>query len=261
MIVRDALKLFFVDPFLILLEKYRMQATYPGDKKAEEIFKNAGSSRSLSEIKSFLAGVIMGHEFIQPMKVLEEMEFGERGELPDFSNIKIANEFMAAYFGLWNEVAVHRDPIKPFSFSSSLTTQDKLDESIWLPFAERRLNEMAEFLMGLGVSETPTLLDLADSKILVKNDEYLPNIIAKNFELLQIEVLKQTKSKKKTGEVIFSLIEDTDKAMKTHHAAFCNLLQSIEAAPKPAQRPKSKVGRNEPCPCGSGKKSKHCCLK
>ncbi len=117
------------------------------------------------------------------------------------------------------------------------------------------------FLIGLGVSETPTLLDLTDSKILDKNNEYLPNIIAKNFELLQNEVLKQTQSKKKTGDVIFNLIEDTDKAMKTHHAAFCNLLQSIEVEPKPAQRPKSKVGRNEPCPCGSGKKSKHCCLQ
>lgn len=25
-------------------------------------------------------------------------------------------------------------------------------------------------------------------------------------------------------------------------------------------RPKRKIGRNEPCPCGSGKKYKHCCL-
>ena len=25
-------------------------------------------------------------------------------------------------------------------------------------------------------------------------------------------------------------------------------------------RPSSKIGRNDPCPCGSGKKYKHCCL-
>lgn len=24
---------------------------------------------------------------------------------------------------------------------------------------------------------------------------------------------------------------------------------------------KNKIGRNDPCPCGSGKKYKHCCLK
>jgi len=37
-----------------------------------------------------------------------------------------------------------------------------------------------------------------------------------------------------------------------------------EAAEKPAQpvkRETRKVGRNEPCPCGSGKKYKKCCGK
>lgn len=29
--------------------------------------------------------------------------------------------------------------------------------------------------------------------------------------------------------------------------------------PMPSQREKAKVGRNEPCPCGSGKKYKKCC--
>jgi len=31
--------------------------------------------------------------------------------------------------------------------------------------------------------------------------------------------------------------------------------------PQPQQRAAKKVGRNEPCPCGSGKKYKHCCGK
>jgi len=31
------------------------------------------------------------------------------------------------------------------------------------------------------------------------------------------------------------------------------------ASPAAAAVPKPKVGRNEPCPCGSGKKFKHCC--
>jgi hypothetical protein len=32
-------------------------------------------------------------------------------------------------------------------------------------------------------------------------------------------------------------------------------------AAAPLRRESPKVGRNEPCPCGSGKKFKHCCLK
>jgi hypothetical protein len=30
--------------------------------------------------------------------------------------------------------------------------------------------------------------------------------------------------------------------------------------PKPIVRPGSKIGRNDPCPCGSGKKYKKCCM-
>jgi uncharacterized protein len=31
-------------------------------------------------------------------------------------------------------------------------------------------------------------------------------------------------------------------------------------APTPGPARKAKIGRNEPCPCGSGKKYKKCCL-
>lgn len=30
--------------------------------------------------------------------------------------------------------------------------------------------------------------------------------------------------------------------------------------PTPTQRARRRVGRNDPCPCGSGKKFKRCCL-
>jgi uncharacterized protein YecA (UPF0149 family) len=35
-------------------------------------------------------------------------------------------------------------------------------------------------------------------------------------------------------------------------------LSSVLSAPKPTRS--TKAGRNDPCPCGSGKKFKHCCL-
>lgn len=38
---------------------------------------------------------------------------------------------------------------------------------------------------------------------------------------------------------------------------FTNKDDSVAA--KPVQRKTAKVGRNDPCPCGSGKKYKNCC--
>ena len=34
--------------------------------------------------------------------------------------------------------------------------------------------------------------------------------------------------------------------------------EELVAAPAPAHRAENKVGRNDPCPCGSGKKFKKC---
>jgi len=48
--------------------------------------------------------------------------------------------------------------------------------------------------------------------------------------------------------------------VRLQHADYADALQAGDAASKPpAQvRARQKVGRNEPCPCGSGKKYKHC---
>jgi hypothetical protein len=55
-------------------------------------------------------------------------------------------------------------------------------------------------------------------------------------------------------------------AVDEHRAAFRDALADPNrerfAGPKaaPDRRPAPKIGRNEPCPCGSGRKYKQCCL-
>jgi hypothetical protein len=36
---------------------------------------------------------------------------------------------------------------------------------------------------------------------------------------------------------------------------------AVSGKPKPVKRPGSRIGRNDPCPCGSGRKYKKCCGK
>lgn len=47
----------------------------------------------------------------------------------------------------------------------------------------------------------------------------------------------------------------TLKAMRERYA------ELAAAKPKPIKNKASKLGRNDPCPCGSGKKYKKCCLR
>ncbi len=38
-------------------------------------------------------------------------------------------------------------------------------------------------------------------------------------------------------------------------------MREMAIPPNAKQQRLGRVGRNEPCPCGSGKKFKHCCLR
>jgi uncharacterized protein len=44
------------------------------------------------------------------------------------------------------------------------------------------------------------------------------------------------------------------------HAYWLARRAELESAARPVRRSESRVGRNDPCPCGSGKKYKKCCL-
>ncbi|MGA2113487.1 MAG: SEC-C metal-binding domain-containing protein [Bryobacteraceae bacterium] len=43
-------------------------------------------------------------------------------------------------------------------------------------------------------------------------------------------------------------------------AQICTTANPVPSPSEPYRRPNPKIGRNQPCPCGSGQKHKHCCL-
>lgn len=47
---------------------------------------------------------------------------------------------------------------------------------------------------------------------------------------------------------------------KYEKAALKPLPATSVPIPAKSEHPKEKIGRNDPCPCGSGKKYKRCCL-
>jgi hypothetical protein len=64
-------------------------------------------------------------------------------------------------------------------------------------------------------------------------------------------------------EAMLKIQPDLNSFLEKRHALLRRLRErSLATKPKPEPVPakKAKIGRNEPCPCGSGKKYKHCCL-
>jgi uncharacterized protein YecA (UPF0149 family) len=63
--------------------------------------------------------------------------------------------------------------------------------------------------------------------------------------------------KKKGGAYFDSLMADIQHDI-VHTIYKVNIEKREAPAHKPSPLPGQKVGRNDPCPCGSGKKYKHC---
>ncbi len=84
-----------------------------------------------------------------------------------------------------------------------------------------------------------------------------------------LEVLERTQGEEgdTEGFVEFKAYYELGGEEITHHevASFRNVdgtwyfVDGVEVKPRPFTRVERKVGLNEPCPCGSGKKFKKCC--
>lgn len=86
------------------------------------------------------------------------------------------------------------------------------------------------------------------------------------FDTVTLLARMQVRSQEEVEREELERQERLARAMQFQHAAPPSVLPETEAAPPvieertppPFARPEPKVGRNEPCPCGSGKKYKQC---
>lgn len=236
---------------------------YPGDKAASEVLRRADCRYTIGELKALMAGVLSGPTFVQPSEVLDHIEFGAIDQ-PHFGDKELARDFLGVFFGLWNQIADHRNPDKPFSFSQPDPTWKAEDFDAWLKFAQLREAEIGEFLVGLGMSDVPVLADLDDSSELGTTN-YLPHLVSKHLGHLERETRMLQKSKSRDAKSICKIIQALDDDTKKHHRLFMEEMLSLQpvspAKPKSAMREGPKIGRNDPCHCGSGKKFKQCCLQ
>jgi preprotein translocase subunit SecA len=94
-------------------------------------------------------------------------------------------------------------------------------------------------------SDTVMLLQ----RLQVKTEEEIEREEAERRRRLQARMQLQHAPPPELAEQVPSLPEETPRALAA---------QSAGPATLPFVRGERKIGRNEPCPCGSGRKFKHC---
>ena len=191
----------------------------------------------LTELDGFLAGLSLCPEFVLPGEWLPYV--WRRDEGAPFEDAEDARQFAAMVVAYHGEIAreLARGRYRPLfevderngdtlweiwieGFADAMT----LRPDAWAPFGETGDDDVATALAGI-----VTLIDIARD--------------ASDLERAQIDRL-------------------TDEAPRLL-PAWIRLLHGAQAAQQgpvatTAQRP-AKIGRNEPCPCGSGRKWKRCC--
>ncbi len=86
--------------------------------------------------------------------------------------------------------------------------------------------------------------------------EYVSLSINGTYKVVEADFLSNKQKSKKA--IILSIFEIYDTVLKTW-SAYRDEDESFEDY-KPQPAVSTKIGRNDPCPCGSGKKHKKCCL-
>lgn len=209
--------------------------------------RSPAESMMLSDLDGFLTGIAVGPELVMPSEWLPVI-FGD--EAPEFADEAEANGILGAIMGRYNEI-LHQ------------IADDDLDPVFWADSAGTLI--AADWAEGFLQA------------IMLRADAWGPLFKSKRDGQLLVPILALCGDE--NGASLLGLLpEEEDRVMEeatefvpicvTAIAAYWRAKASTQISmplvhPQPAQpdHPPSKIGRNQLCPCGSGKKFKKCCGK
>lgn len=216
-----------------------------------EKYATDNSVVSVSELDGFLTAIVSGPDMIMPSEWLPEI-WGGVENMPNWESEEEVSRFMQITMGIMNdnaEVLMEQ----PEDFQALVLVDMQQDEpvdvvSLWCCGYVRGVS-----MRGQSWASLPDDLQAHLSCIALFGSEEGEEIIG-DFEDLEVESLKQE-------------IEPAARALHAYWLQQRAHLSPGFSAPSsgpraqvlPFVRPQPKVGPNEPCPCGSGKKYKKCC--
>jgi uncharacterized protein len=203
-----------------------------------EQFQNDDSVRDISELDGFFTALISSPEIL-PFSVWYNALWGNPATLPKWKDDKAFDNFvnlMVQHMGnLELVITEHPEQFGPI-FNEELVEED----------GDETMPSLQEWCYGYR--------RLSDSwpKELPEDQEVMLNVIT--LHSLGEEAYEEDE----LPEIDLFTAADmiTHAAVQMHE-----YWASRRPSTTPVVRGEEKVGRNDPCPCGSGKKSKQCCAK
>lgn len=203
----------------------------------------AGRAMNVEELDGFFCALVMGPDLIMPSEYLPIVLGGGEGADRAFVNLEQANTILQLVMRHWNTIAgavERRELYLPVMLEAEAGS---LQGQRWA----------SGFMRGVALRR-------ASWAELVQDDNESGSLFA--IALLGGDVDPEFASKPMPAEHQEDLLKHAVAGMNRiarYFAAERRAGAGARAADATVRRRSAKVGRNEPCSCGSGRKYKHCC--
>jgi len=202
-----------------------------------------GQAMNVEQLDGFFAALIAGPETVMPSEYYPEVFGGEMSDACEFASLDEANEILGLMMRHWNTIAA---------------TLNK--DEVYVPLLLEDEDGMAHgndwahgFMRG-------TLMRHDGWVELVNDEEHggclIPMMMLCHEHDEDPEMRPKPISPEKREEVIVHMAAGL---LQTYRYFRAHRQVNASAHTSSPRRTAPKVGRNDPCPCGSGKKYKRCC--
>ena len=210
-----------------------------------------GDGMSIGELDGYIAGLIVCPEMVLPSEWLSGVWGGEH----EFAEVAEAEATIAAVMGHYNRIARELAD-RPEDYAPVLEIDPNSGESLWEPWIDgferaMRLRPDAWEEIALSGDEEASA---SVSMIIALNDFY-------NGRSELTEEAEDELDRLAPG-MIPEFVRNLNAWTKSRQSGKGGRVSTgFDAGIGPGEPPAfgRKVGRNEPCPCGSGRKYKRCC--
>jgi uncharacterized protein len=204
---------------------------------AAPLFK--GKAMSIDRLQGFLVAVVSSPDAILPSQWLLDVV----GADVEYDSMEQAQQFMDLLMRFYNEVASALSANEPFPFvlRQRSSTDERMNYQTWCE----------GYILGWALSSQEWLRP---------GNEALKKL---TFPILYLSGAFREEAEAK-GKVFveeeedYKVQQDCIDILPGAAQAIYNFWRERRATP-PVRRDAPKIGRNDPCPCGSGKKFKQCC--
>jgi uncharacterized protein len=202
-----------------------------------------GKAMNLEELDGFFAALIAGPEPVMPSEYNREVFGGEMSEVVEFANLDEAREVLNLMMRHWNKIA---------------STLYKGETHVPMIFEDKNGelhgNDWARgFMRGMHMRYDGWAELVNDEKY---GGSLIPMMVLYHEHDQDPEMRPEPITPGKREQVIALMAAGLMNAYEYFRKERESDL-AVDA--REIQRTTAKIGRNDPCPCGSGKKYKKCC--